>query len=262
MKAWAQRGYEWAGDNLAGLWSPVIGGATNTVMLDLNPASSNQGSLVSYSDSNAAYVGSQVGTVLSLNGTNNRVSLSSDSVGAGNPRDLTAIGRLGSPGTWVCWVFRTATGGSAFYYENLWGILNLTATGGVMSIRGIDFSFSGSQLNRWECLAFTYNGATRVRGFVNGNFAGTATGTNATLDPFAFSIGARSQASSFMPGLFAELAIFRSELTDGQISQYASVPPGGIWSYEPPRVRSRFAQVLTFKAYWNRRQSQLIGGGL
>jgi hypothetical protein len=68
-------------------------------------------------------------------------------------------------------------------------------------------------------------------------------------------------ATLFLGGQLAEIAIWNRAITPGENRTLYRIGPGWFGKRE-----SRFAgyaeQAAGFKAYWARRQSQLIGGGL
>jgi hypothetical protein len=122
-----------------------------------------------------------------------------------------------------------------------------------------------------------YHFAVRFQGspiqdvFVNGRLDNAA--FSGTIRPSCFSgatpflIGAQAATSSTIStpylGQIAEVAIWNRAISDSEIRTLARIGPGWFG-----KRASRFAgyseqfAASGFKAYWARRQSQLIGGGL
>lgn len=241
MKLWARRGFEWAEEGLAGLWCSVLTGATGSTLLDCNPSTSNHGTLTSYTDLNTSRVGTQYGTAIDFNGTNNYVATST---WRGLSGDYSAS----------FW-FRTsfATSGATCMLGS-----SYNGSGGVhiLGVRGTDgalYGFAGSE--RWYGGGYNNNSwvlATVVRRFSDGlgtMFAnGISLGSQAglgTSDP-ATGAGWRFGGTPFFgsqfPGQIAEIIFHGRMLTLAEHQTAYQAGPGGAWQLTPPS--RRYATIL------------------
>lgn len=267
MKLYARRGFEWAEDGLVGLWSPVSTGRTDSLLLDSLRSNDNPGSTVNYTSINDAWAGSTIGSVLNFpTSYSNRYFLCSNQQSFPNTLkfSLSVWVNLSSTGT---------TQGLLSFGSNAYE-LSWTASAVAFGIPGNSFA-SGSfaqVANTWTNITATINAnSTSQAGmsaiYVNGNPLSL---TNNAAPISALTIGSNTiigmrNTSLAWPfyGRWAEGCVFRRSLMPGEVMQYFQAGPGtnGMWQDRPRRSRVYFSSA-GFRAYWHRRQSQLIGGGL
>lgn len=273
MKLYARRGFEWAEDRLAGLWSPVLTGGTQGMLLDCNPSTNNHGTLTGYTDINTGWIGSQFGTVRSYNGSNQFDNLGL--IPTENIRSLSIS----------AWVLFTAIPGSGTTAEifGKWGnnlafdstdafVLNVRAEQGLRFFiggpnTGVTTGAAAVTTNVWYHIVATWAQNTG-RIFVDGIQRASGTITSSTMNSAASittRIGRSNSTTGADVGLTARIAEINLWLNFGlssnQITQSFQAGPGGMWQFTPPKRRSVFI-AAGFRAYWHRRQSQLIGGGV
>jgi hypothetical protein len=118
---------------------------------------------------------------------------------------------------------------------------------------------NAATLGQWFHGASTFDGST-VRLYQNGLLVASG---NSTLQPAISSlrIGNRPGVGLYFPGQLDDLIVFNDALTANEIAQVYRLGRGyGV--FPEPDFDEGFAAAAGFKAYWARRQSQLIGGGL
>ena len=262
MKLYARRGFEWAEDGLVGLWCPVLTGATQSLLLDCNPLTSNHGTLTGYTNINTGWVGSPFGTVINIDGVSGQFSAPSDTILTGNFSVSMWVNIQASTGFYMT-LFERPPGRTL----SVWlggSVISGVAVGGTGQFVNRAL---GIVLNRWHLFTivrrrfqcFYYlDGVLQSQSGISEFSVTTETalnGTQWTIGPSSTGGGTRLNA------FVAEFAPRSIDLLDGQIMQAFQAGPGGMWQDRPRRSRSYFASA-GFKAYWARRQSQLIGGGV
>lgn len=237
---------------LVGALCPSLG-ATGFRLLDRS-GRNNHGTLTNMAST--AWVTSGGKGALSFDGSNDHVLLSGASAGT-IPASLR-VGATGNAGTWSIWVYRTATGGAAYFGENLFYCFSFTSTGATTGVWGFDVSISGLVLNRWDLITTTFDGTGRVTGFVNGVQNATATGTSAANYSSAFNlaIGGRLATSSYLTGQIDDFRIYSRALTAPEIRQLYIGGRGFGLLPERPRRRGTAAA-----AAFNRRRRVLLTAG-
>jgi hypothetical protein len=153
------------------------------------------------------------------------------------------------------------------------GIINLP--GGQVPLNGLvvarqGAAFAGSTLpialNTWYHVCHTWD---RSRGllYVNtdpGTIVGTA-GPNTGPVTRGY-IGASGSTSagpnSYSSSFIDDVILCNTAVTANEVRFIYEQGRGGGMLYQPPRRRSYFASVTTFKNYWFRNQQRMIGGGI
>jgi hypothetical protein len=132
----------------------------------------------------------------------------------------------------------------------------------------VQTSAAALPLNTWTNVAVTYAGNSAPSGvalYVEGLPRATTTIENnltgTILNSQALNIAARTASNDgYINGQLDDIRIFRTALTAADVRQLWQVGRGNM-----PMVRKRRyteQAAAGFKAYWARRQSQLIGGGV
>jgi hypothetical protein len=178
----------------------------------------------------------------------------------------------------VHWVKLRATGGS--FPNSMDGNFNLTnvgprlehATGtawiysagiGLVGISG------GTQIGigTWACYVITHDGNVTAKTYNQGRPT-NATQTNSSGATGAFigsfgslNIGRGFNASRGYNGNIGGTIILGRQLTDAEVWQIYNAGPACDWA-EPKRRRTYGFVPAGFRAYWARRQGQIIGGGV
>ena len=241
MIAYWERDCEWMGEGLQLAICPSFTGPTGLAALDVS-GRSNHGTLTNM-DRNTAWQTSGGKGALSFDGSNDHVLLSGASAGT-IPASLR-VGATGNAGTWSVWVYRTATGGAAYFGENLFYCFNFTSTGATAGVWGFDVSLSGLALSRWDFITTTFDGTGRVTGFVNGIQNATATGTSVAkyANAFNLAIGARIQTASYVTGQIDDFRVYNRALTAQEVRQLYERGRGGGMLHQPVNQRSYYAQL-------------------
>ena len=119
---------------------------------------------------------------------------------------------------------------------------------------------SAPALNQWHCIAIQRKTGLQElfwNGVLDASKAGTLSNT-ALTNPIV--LGRAGSYNAFYSNCqIANLAIWNRSLIPSEIQTLYRLGPG--W-YRPYQKRSIGYAAAGFKAYWHRRQSQLIGGGL
>ena len=69
-------------------------------------------------------------------------------------------------------------------------------------------------------------------------------------------------AEQFFAGLIDDLAVYNRRLASGEIRQLYLLGRGGMYERRRRTLRRVAVEQAGFKAYWARRQNQIIGGGV
>jgi len=171
--------------------------------------------------------------------------------------------------TMSVWARLRSTGGSGTGFSRLFSRANVSefamsyqGSGLAIAINGTTNVFAYTAPGtRFDHLCATWNGTT-VTAFVNGvsigsaSFSGTIAASTTTLN-----LGGVSGLQRTIDGLADDWRLYLRALTAADVRQLWQLGRGNM-----PMVRKRRyteeAAVGGFKAYWARRQSQLIGGGV
>jgi hypothetical protein len=112
------------------------------------------------------------------------------------------------------------------------------------------------------CVSHSMSGASL---YLNGiPITVTTTGTP-NAEPVAgqvVNIGAYANVTNFFNGQIDDVIILNSTITSNEARFIYEQGRGGGMLREPPRRRSYFASVTTFKNHWFRNQQRMIGGGI
>lgn len=273
MKLYARQGFEWAEDGLVGLWSPVSTGATQGVLLDCNPSTSNHGAMNGYTDINTAWVGSRYGTVLSFNGSSNYAQIPSRPNFTPSKNWSILVwynSRILPPNPSLSYEYCLLSNSQATSPYNGFDIRGERYRTGLdnfelsIAISGTEYQISCGPIttNSWTFISATYDGIV-LRTFRNGRQYATLNVTGSiNLSSQNLRIGDNPSFSPrFFNGFVAELEILNRVCESQQVLSAFEASPGGMWQDRPRRSRAYFG-AAGFKAYWARRQAQLIGGGL
>jgi hypothetical protein len=143
--------------------------------------------------------------------------------------------------------------------------LALTGAGGDGLVRSRDTSAYNISANTWNFIAATYD-SVNFRLYLNGTERDTpiaATGDIRYNNVFTLTFGMNNPVNSFTQDLEGQLddcIIYNTALTANEVAQIYRLGRGyGV--FPEPDFDEGFA-AGGFKAYWARRQSQLIGGGV
>jgi hypothetical protein len=116
--------------------------------------------------------------------------------------------------------------------------------------------------NRWTHVCAVAD-AAGARLFFDGSLVGTRSDTVSLAKTNGLGIGYRFGVNSdFYSGFTDDFRIYSGTLTPSEIRQLYERDRGGGMLHQPPRRRSYFASVTTFKNYWFRNQQQMTGGGI
>ena len=258
MKLYARRGFEWAEDGLVGLWSPVSTGGTQGMLLDCNPSTNGHGTLTGFTDINTAWVGTQIGTALDFSATANTATMTSPSISQGDFAIFQWL-RVRSITSGFMVLFERGTQREPSVFLGTNGNIAYTAVGATYDFNQRSL---GIVLDKWHLYTMTRQGGI-VSHFLDGAFRSSITGLTSTqANATAWTLGAAiSGGGTRFDGQIAEFFPLRTVANQGQIMQAFQAGPGGMWQDRPRRSRVYFG-AAGFKAYWARRQSQLIGGGV
>ena len=263
MKLYARRGFEWAEEGLVALWSPVSTGATQGMVIDCNPLTSNHGTLSGYTNLNLGWTGSQFGTALDFDGVNNCASASNmPSRSINDPISFSGwfwapSGTYGTAKYFAAMPFTSGTNGVDFRDPSAVRFLTSNGTTFADVVSTIDIR------NKWTFLSGTWDTRT-TRLYADGVLVGSVAWASTVATGLReLSIGAFRPASFNTSVRCAEVYVHYRELSDKEILLAANAGPGtnAMWQDRPRRSRVYFS-AAGFKAYWHRRETQIIGGGL
>lgn len=256
MKLYARRGFEWAEDALVGLWSPVSTGATQGVLLDSNPSTSNHGTLTNFANLNAGWVGSLFGSVVDFDGVNDHIDLGSF---------YSSYVRNFTISTWVLHKTPPASNSSDIILG--WGNNNIAAQGIFLKVDNnsgniryvIQKNQQGSsaitrvlpQFQRWMHLVLICNGSTVI--FYTNSALNLSQSFGTTVQSSSsFFIGGRG-SSQPCEMQSAEVCMWSKTLELKEVELMFQAGPGGMWQDRPRAKRSYFAQLIN-----RRRQSRFL----
>ena len=157
--------------------------------------------------------------------------------------------------------FAFSEDGNAYVVPNFSG----TATGFGFA------AWSGFGVSNFLHGVFVYNSigtanADRGKIFLNGirqtlSFVGTLP-TTAISQAGTPSIGARPGPATYSNGQADDITVWNRELSANEIRQLYLLGRGGIYQRKRRTLRRAGVEQAGFKAYWARRQNQIIGGGV
>jgi len=265
-------------NDLVGWWCPSID-ATGGILLDRS-GRNNHGTLTNMDPANDWVVNGGKGA-LDFDGSNDYVStLQTASVGSrfsafGWVRKTTTqsqvqiVGQYQTTTNQRAWQLITSSAalGGAANGTQLGFIASGDGTSGANQLRGAFTSGTISDGNWYHVgVVFNSGGISLYRNgidetIVSTNFTGTFTAPFSTN--VSWSIGAfnpNSGGAGFLLGQLDDIRIFRTALTAADARQLWQLGRGNM----PIARKRRYTEEAAggFKAYWARRQSQLIGGGV
>lgn len=205
------------------------------------------------------------GQVLDFDGTNDRITIGAAGVTRApltisawvNVADTSAnraVVSIHSAGVSRFLLYITSSAGAAFFVN--------------------DGGFSQAQIasivttNRWFHLVAIESSTSSRRVIYNAATEATATGTIVPSGINAVQIGADSSSGAaqfFQNGRIGEVAIYNRALSSAEVFDIYRQGNGAIGRQLTGQTRRRvygFVPAAGFKAYWARRQNQIIGGGV
>lgn len=243
-------------DGLVGYWSPWLGSSGYTLVDQSH--FTNHGTLTNM-DAGTDYVGfavqGQSGYALDFDGSNDYVqtantinfgSLTSWSQSAWiNPANTTGTkGFFGVDTNGAGPEFRLNGAGLNYLRQGAFNII--VATGTVVA-------------NRWQMATVAYNRVSGVYSlWLNGITIATGTATTTGWSNCKMQISAFTVADHWN-GRIASASFWSRSITSSEVQDLVRLGPG--W-YRPYSKRGYGYALAGFKAYWHRRQQQIIGGGL
>ena len=241
-------------DGLVGYWSPWLG-SSGYRLLD-RTRYANHGTLTNM-DAGTDWVGAAIpgrsGYALDFDGTD-------DSVNCGNKVSWSP--QQHTMAIWLYWrdagkgfsrLFSYYHGGPTFYQSS-------SKTWTIVHAATVDWNTGiAMTANVWQFIVYTRNGST-ADFYINGVNRATNSAYNPTFsNTNDVRIGAAGNGSEYTSMQAASASIYTRTLAAAEILQLYNLGPG--W-YRPYAKRGYGYAVAGFKAYWHRRQSQVIGGGL
>ena len=256
-------------DGLVGYWSPWLG-SSGYRLLD-RTSYANHGVLTNM-DAGTDWVGATVigrsGFAMDFDGTNDYVSLAITTMMA------TAINNKRA--SLCCW-FKTSSNNSTKFPFSLGSTVSDSPIFGFRfqstgAIEGFFRDNAGNVVlpqgstvlsdNKWHLACVTVDGSS-MRVFVDGALhagpASISTIGTTTINTGAIGALRRTGLAAYFSGQEAECSLFARSIAASEAQQLFTLGPG--W-YRPYAKRAYGYAIAGFKAYWARRQSQLIGGGV
>lgn len=251
-------------DGIIGCWSPSIRGS-GYLLPDL--VRGNHGTLnnMTISDWQAANAPGLSGNMVNGDATNNRIAtalrLPTANMSYGGwvrPRNLTAT------------IAKDRPFGEADSQSGATGTsVLLRTTGPYVVVRGgtgTDINASSTMANGIWYLVVVVLGS-RPEVYQNGVLVGSSTGTTIASRNVGFQILVDDtlNLTNGIDGLVGEVCVWNRPLAHAEIRDWYRQGNGGIGRQLTGQTRRRvygLAPAAGFKAYWARRQNQIIGGGV
>lgn len=182
------------------------------------------------------------------------------------PAAASPTGNAFTISVWVHCVTAGVFGNTVWWKEGHSYFYNLTANSFVVNYGATsanEFGVGASIIGRMAHVCMTYDGLI-ARCFVDGNLSGSRTNAAAINNTNVLSLATRTGSAAWATsGMWQDdIIIFNTALTANEVRFVYEQGRGGGMLYQPPRRRSYFAQVTTFKNYWFRNQQRMIGGGI
>lgn len=257
MKLYPKRGFEWASDGCVLLYCPVLTGNTGLKIYDSNLTTDNDGNATGYANTSEPWVGSNYGTVLNFDGSNDFFSALARQPITTFPFTLEAWATLTlSVGNNIVLIVGTSNTQyfAIGYRDSKFGLFARNPTFNLV-LGGPTLAF-----NTWNHIVGVFNSATSRTAYLNGNLL-----FNTTTSVFDF-LGSNVRVgtgfgsgfgSGFHSGQVASSCIWDRPLTASEIHTLYCLGPGGIWQRNPVRPRSYFAELSTLTN--RRRFSRFLG---
>jgi len=258
MIAYFDKDNTWQQQDLILIWSPVFAGYSDRIVLDVSGNENHAIPTIPGTES-ASRLNFEAKKGFNAHGPNRNPSGSS-----GNKYTTTKTFSAAFPVTYSCWCFGVAIN-SGIGNRYMTSVL----TQQQISLRGAYDWNTGVNVdsNEWTHIAITIDNLANptIRVYKNGELA--ASYTNAGTTSTTGTIGLHSNQYNSLAGspLGGEWRVWIHSnggncFDASQIRNLYQLGQGGGLLRHPPRNRSYFANG--FKAYWHRRETQLIGGGL
>jgi hypothetical protein len=255
MLAYYEPEWESLASRMVDRWCTSFTG--NTGLQSPSTMGRNHGVLTNFANNgNDAYVAVQDRTALNFDGVNDRVAVSTLSL---NTLDFAisfwaqqrGAGAIGMP------IGNSTTTDSYIWFRSGNYLRFQMPTGNV------EFNLTTFTAMRHYCLFSTPSTAaiSAINLFVDGVSIGALTLAAGTFTVNSIGDGYSSSAFPF-PGVIDDVIVFGQGLRPHEPRFLFEQGRGGGLLYQPPRRRSYFAQVTTFKNYWFRNQQRMIGGGV
>ena len=270
-------------DGLVGYWSPWLG-SSGYRLLD-RTRYANHGTLTNM-DAGTDWVGATIqgrsGFALDFDGINDRVSIEKNPIlGASDFTLATWVYRNSGSGHLIANQFSGP--GSEFtgfrFYNLTSAAAGINANAFVLATARVSFVANNIWSSPtdsypagvWKHGVVVFRTGSQPQFFVDGllvattNWTGTTNANDirwGTVDRgIGFGRSSQTYESAQLNGRQAENIIWNRALTASEVWQAYVAAPGGMWQDRPRRSRVYFG-ASGFKAYWAKRQSQLIGGGV
>lgn len=242
MKVVAKPGLEFALDGCRGLWSAPVSGNTGVSLYDLNPATDNHGVLTGNTAAEA-WAGSDIGTVLAFDGTNDSITIATGEILTQYPFTINAWAYQpttipNSIGALCC-----AVGVSNNQYFAV-GQRVATPIPGVFA-RNTTFNSTGTITGNtapgWCLVSGVFVSATRRECYYNGRLVATSTTSVPQLLANSNVRIGSGFALLYYPEIIAEVGIYTRAWSASEIAAYAQAGPGNAFElFRPTRKRSRY----------------------
>ena len=242
MKVVAKLGLEFALDGCRGLWSAPVSGNTGVSVYDLNPTTNNHGSLIGSTPAEA-WVGSDIGTVLAFDGSNDSVSIATGETITQYPFTLNAWAYQPTTVPSTVGALCCAVGVSNTQYFAI-GQQSANPTPAIFA-RNTTFvagsAAAGIGTPGWYLITGVFSSATRRECFYNGRLVATSTTSVSQLIANSNVRIGSGFALLYYPQLIAEVGIYTRAWSASEIAAYAQAGPGNAFElFRPTRKRSRY----------------------
>ena len=252
---------------VVGYWCPML---TTTGLVEFDRSvRKNRGTLTGMdaaSDRVIAKVRNTRGRVLDFDGTNDHITL--PQVRFQMPFSVS-VWFLSRSATTVQTLFGLGSSASASQLFSVQLRGDLAGDPVQAQMRGSNASsntsatITGYTINRWHHAVAVFRDASYRQVWLDGaeGTADTTTHSVETLNLATIAALRRTSTSQFVSGQVAECVQFNRSIGTPEIQTLYRIGPGWFGKRES-RFPGVAEQAAAFKAYWARRQSQLIGGGL
>lgn len=259
MIAYFDKDNTWQQQDLILIWSPVFAGYSDRIVLDVSGNENHAIPTIPGTES-ASRLNFEAKKGFNAHGPN-RNPLGS----GGNSYTTTKTFSAAFPITYSCWCFGIAihTGIGNRYLTNNSGQQQISLRGAYDHLSGVFVD-----TNEWTHLAVTIDNLANptTRFYKNGELAASLANSGTTTTTGTIGLHSHQFNSPAGSPLGGEWRIWIHAnggncFDSSKIKRLYELGQGGGLLRTPPRNRSYFAQPI-FKAYWHRRQQQIIGGGL
>ena len=263
MKLYPKRGFEFSAEGCTGLWCPVLTGNTGYQVLDSNLTTDNHGNAVGYANPSQPWRGSERGTILDFDGTNDNVILTPNRAIYAMPFSVSvwALARNVTQNL-VVFSVGSSTNATPLFIVAFRGDssgdpiqIQMRGSNGVNSV----CNGSGFVANRFYHIVGVFASETSRTVYVDGvqGQTDTTSHTATTLDRVTIGALVRTTSGQFLNGQVAEICVVGRALTPLETRRLYDVGPGGAWQFEPRRRSSYFAELLQLPN--RRRSSRFLG---